>query len=183
MSLKYILLGFLNIHCMTGYKLKQLLDYSINNFWSVNLSQIYPTLNAMKKDEFLDVDIQVNEGTPNSKIYYITEKGKIALDKWMKETTPLPHTRNLFLAKLMIGTHFSKDLVITQLKEQLSLHEKALESLKKRFETEPICMCNMENIEKHKLFRRLIIDAGIKEEKASIEWCKETIEVLKESKF
>lgn len=183
MSLKYILLGFLNIQCMTGYKLKQLLDYSITNFWSVNLSQIYPTLNEMKKEGLLDVDIQVNEGTPNSKIYYITEKGKIELEKWMRETTPLPQTRNLFLAKLLIGTHFSKDLVISQIEEQLSLHEKALESLNKQFDAEPVSMCNVENIEKHKLFRQLIIDAGIKEENASIEWCKETIETLKKSKF
>lgn len=184
MSLKHILLGLLNFHDMTGYELKQLIDKSINNFWSVNLSQIYPTLNEMKKKGLLDMNLQINEGTPNSKIYNITEKGKIELSKWMEETTPLPQTRMLFLAKLLIGAKFEKSLIINQIKEQLALHEAMLESFEaKKLEGLPQGLPNIENEEVHEFFLQLIVDAGIKQEKAAIEWCKETIGRLEQSDY
>ncbi|WP_275298519.1 PadR family transcriptional regulator [Clostridium sp. YIM B02555] len=181
MSLKHILLGFINIQSMTGYELKQLIDNSINNFWNVNLSQIYPTLGAMKEEELLDMEIQINEGTPNSKIYNITEKGRIELEKWMEETTPLPQTRKLFLAKLLVGVKFDKEILIKQVKEQLKLHQMALESLYKRLAGNTCNLPTTEDPEKYKLFTELVIDAGIKEEEASIAWCMQTIERLEKS--
>lgn len=184
MSLKHILLGFLNFDDMTGYELKQLMDKSINKFWSVNLSQIYPTLNDMKEKGLLDMKVMINEGTPNSKVYHITEEGKVELGRWMEETTPLPQTRMLFLAKLLISAKFEKSLMINQLREQLALHEDMLESFeKKKLEGLPLDLPKIQNKEVQELFFQLTVDAGIKQEKAFIEWCRETIERLEQSNY
>ncbi|MBP2653473.1 MAG: hypothetical protein H6Q73_1042 [Firmicutes bacterium] len=186
MSLKYILLGFLNIKNMTGYELKHFFDDSVNNFWNANLSQIYPTLNEMKEKGYLEMDIQINDNSPNSKIYRITEKGQMVLTEWMEQSTPLPQIKKLFLAKLLIGAKFKKSFIVRQLEEQLALHESMLEALKEKLKNPPKNITdNTDNKEarKHEFFRQLIIDAGIKEEIASIEWCKETIDKINQMNY
>jgi DNA-binding PadR family transcriptional regulator len=180
-SLKNILLGFLNIYSMTGYELKQLIDNSINHFWSVNLSQIYPTLSSMKEEGLLDMDLQINDGTPNSKIYHITEKGKAELEDWMQETTPLSQTRNLFLAKLLVGAKFDKEVLLVQLQEQLRLHEEKQREYKESMEGVHCPLTersDLMNKEQYKLCLELAIDAGIHEEEAAIEWCKRAIKSI-----
>ena len=81
MSLKYALLGFLHYDSMTGYQLKQHFDNTFRHFWNTSLSQIYPTLNQMKEEELLDVEIIYQDKPLNSKVYHITDKGKEEFSK------------------------------------------------------------------------------------------------------
>ncbi|MDP4093936.1 MAG: PadR family transcriptional regulator, partial [Bacillota bacterium] len=85
MSLKHALLGFLNYQSMTGYQLKKHFDESVSNFWSVSLSQIYPTLNQMSEQGLLTVEVIQQDTAPNAKVYQITDSGKEELLKWLAE--------------------------------------------------------------------------------------------------
>ena len=84
MSLKYAILGFLNVQEMNGYQLKKHFDESISRFWSVSISQIYPTLNDMLKAELITVQENC-DSSRGSKEYFITERGKEELKEWIKK--------------------------------------------------------------------------------------------------
>lgn len=185
-ALKNILLGFLNLYSMTGYELKQLIDNSINNVWNVNLSQIYPTLSDMKAEGLLEMDFQINEGTPNSKLYHITDRGKAELQEWMEETTPLTQTRNLFLAKLLVGAKFDKSILLSQIESQLALHQEKFKELKAKQEGIDCQIHKKEGIEstldlaQYDLCLELALDCDIRAEEAAIQWCRHAIERIQQ---
>lgn len=55
MSLEYGILGFLSHKELTGYELKKAFDISCAFVWSVNQGQIYRTLEAMLKKDWVAI--------------------------------------------------------------------------------------------------------------------------------
>jgi DNA-binding PadR family transcriptional regulator len=179
MSLKHALLGFLNYAPMTGYELKQHFDRSIYYFWNANLSQIYPTLNRMKEEGLLTMEVEYQEDRPNRKVYHITDAGRAELQRWLREPADLPPVRSAFLIKVFFGGRLEKEEMLAQLRRQLALHQERLaiyqgavrDGIRQNAETT--------GLERESLFWGLTLDMGIKYEEGWIEWCQETIEKIK----
>ena len=76
MSLRYALLGFLNLGPMTGYDLKKQLDRSTQNFWHAGLNQIYPTLKKMDDEGWITSSLEPQDGRPDRVVYQLSETGR-----------------------------------------------------------------------------------------------------------
>ncbi len=178
MSLKYALLGFLYNENMTGYQLKQYFDRSIKYFWPVSLSQIYPTLNQMSEDGLLNVEI-IHQNKPlNSKVYHITAKGQEAFNKWIAAPIGAPVLRNAFLIKIFMGHLAGKDIIVSQLKQQIELSKERLQvyqKSKKHLEEEHL---SKEYMVTETKYWEATVDYGIKFDEFTIAWCEDTIKKL-----
>lgn len=180
MSLKYALLGFLNYKSMTGYQLKQVFDKSVRNFWNASLSQIYPTLNQMKDDGLLTMEVKYQESSPNAKIYSITDSGREELRKWLIEPLEPSQHRNAFLIKIFFGANIDKVLIVSQLKQRLDLAEN---NLAKYQQIRNEITENHSSEDSLTLFESLTVDYGIKNMEAVIAWYKESIEKIESVKI
>ena len=179
MSLKHALLGFLNYAPMTGYELKQHFDCSIYYFWNAKLSQIYPTLNRMKEEGWLAMEVEYQENKPNRKVYHITEAGREELLRWLREPADPSPPRDAFLIKIFFGGELEKEELLAQLRHHLALHQERLAAYQGA--VREVVRQNVEatGLEREGFFWGLTLDMGIKYERAWIEWCQEAIEKIK----
>jgi PadR family transcriptional regulator, regulatory protein AphA len=90
-SLRYAILGLLQLAPSTGYELTQRFDDSLSHAWHAGHSQIYPELSKLEEAGLVEV---VGEGARNSRTFGITDQGRTSLRDWLTETTPSRHQRN-----------------------------------------------------------------------------------------
>lgn len=179
MSLKHAILGFLSVEKMNGYQLKKHFDESINRFWSVSISQIYPTLNDMLAAELITVQENI-ESTRGSKEYYITEKGIEELKRWLAEPTPQEPFRSELLVKLYFSANIDKETVRQHLLEKkldaekrIEIYDSFLEHIERNHHEES-------NYSNNPVFWKMTVRYGMFQSKAFIEWCDECIKLLDE---
>src|SRR5215470_15642412 len=99
-TLRYIILGLLGAHPMSGYDIKRAFDRSLATYWNAGSSQIYTTLKALAARGLVSSDLVVQEGRPNRRVYALTEAGREALTTWLAEPVPARFTKDEFLTKL-----------------------------------------------------------------------------------
>ncbi len=119
MSLKYAMLGFVDMQPMSGYDLKTLFNGSVSYFWAATHSQIYRTLNKMHEEGLVDVEVIIQEDLPNRKVYHITENGKVSLVKWVKSDVELSPIKNRILVQLSWADCLETDEIISLLDQYL----------------------------------------------------------------
>jgi DNA-binding PadR family transcriptional regulator len=81
----YALLGLLTFGDeLTGYELKQRADRTLRFYWvSPAMSQVYSELTRLKERGLV-----VARASDDTTTYQISAKGRIALEKWMRESEP-----------------------------------------------------------------------------------------------
>ena len=84
MSLKYIILGFLNIEPLSGYDLKKKFDRAVFGIWPADQNQIYRTLSVPSHDGVVSTKSVVQEKHPNRRIHRITDRGRTVLHEWLE---------------------------------------------------------------------------------------------------
>jgi DNA-binding PadR family transcriptional regulator len=180
MSLKHALLGFISYAPMTGYELKQHFDRSIYYFWNANLSQIYPALNRMKEDGLLTMEVEYQEDRPNRKVYHMTDVGREELLNWLREPDDLPPIRVAFLVKVFFGGMLEKDEMLNQLRSQLELHQKQLDTYREKVRRVLRQNAEVTGLEREAIYWNLTLEMGIEYEEGWIEWCREAIKKIEE---
>lgn len=99
----YMVLGFVEQEPgVTPYALKQAIEATVGNFWSVPHSQLYAEPARLAAAGYLTE--RQEEGGRRRKTYSLTPKGRRALDDW--RDTPsgeLPELRDLSLLKMFFG--------------------------------------------------------------------------------
>ena len=178
MSLKHALLGFLSYQPMTGYDLKQHFDRSIYYFWNAKLSQIYPTLNRMREDDWLTMEVDYQEDRPNRKVYHITDAGRGELHRWLREPVDKALIRDVFLIKIFFGGKLEKEEILAQLRRHLTLHQQELASYQGTVQKAVQQKAEATGMVREGLFWGLTLEMGIKYEQGWIEWCEEAIEKI-----
>lgn len=178
MSLKHTLLGFLNYYPMTGYELKKTFDDSVQHFWGAELSQIYPTLNKMRTEGLLTMEVKIQENAPAAKVYSITEAGRAELLRWLKEPVALTQHREAFLIKVFFGSQLTQEEMLAQFEDQLQKH------LERSVFYQKMLTDGCEEYDNPEFageirFWDFTVHAGLGYEEAMIAWCRETIDVLK----
>jgi DNA-binding PadR family transcriptional regulator len=66
-SLKYAMLGFIDMMPLSGFDLKKMFDSSINNYWTATHAQIYRTLVQMEKNNLIEIELIIQSNAPNKK--------------------------------------------------------------------------------------------------------------------
>jgi DNA-binding PadR family transcriptional regulator len=99
----FIVLGFIEAAGdATPYDLKQGLEQSAGNFWSIPHSQLYSESERLADAGHLS-ERRESSGR-RRRVYSMTAKGRRALNKWRDEPTgALPELRDVSLLKLFLG--------------------------------------------------------------------------------
>jgi PadR family transcriptional regulator, regulatory protein AphA len=97
------LLGFLSWGPLSGYRLKQLIEISISNFWTESYGQIYPMLRQLGREGLAKA--RAAKGGRGGTVYAITPAGRAELARWLVEPTLPRPPRNELLLKLFFGAY------------------------------------------------------------------------------
>ena len=119
-TLRYIILGLLGAHSMSGYDIKRAFDRSLATYWNAGNSQIYTTLKALAARGLVSSELIYQEGRPNRRVYRLTDAGRAELDAWLAEAVPERFTKDEFLTRLFFCGQTSDEVALRHLEEHLA---------------------------------------------------------------
>lgn len=176
MSLKYAMLGFIDMMPLTGYDLKKMFDSSVKYYWTATHSQIYRTLDEMKKEGLIKEELVHQTDLPNKKLYHITAKGKEQLTKWVKEPTELPPVRHELLVQLSWADRLPNNQIIARLENYKLKIEERLNMYEQENNNK---FAHMSRTPRERFLWESILKNGIMSYKAELKWVNDTIKGLK----
>lgn len=94
-TLSYGLLSILSQASYSGYDLM----LKTQPFWPAKHSQIYPLLARLEREEYVRFEHVAQVERPDKKVYSLTDKGKQALQEWLREPAADPVTRDELMLK------------------------------------------------------------------------------------
>jgi DNA-binding PadR family transcriptional regulator len=102
--MRYPILALLAEKPSHGYELKQIFDNRFGAIWPpINVGQIYNTLSALERDDLVQGKKVPQRGSPSRRVYELTEKGRVALEEWLEETSDSPTLKEEFIIKLILA--------------------------------------------------------------------------------
>ncbi|MBK7893684.1 MAG: PadR family transcriptional regulator [Candidatus Promineifilaceae bacterium] len=175
MSLKYAILGLLNVLPMTGYDLKhQAFDATVRHFWPADQSQIYRTLNQLASENLVTVTLEVQDERPDRKVYTITQAGQAALAEWLKSDQALPTLRDPLLVQLFFGQELPRADLLRVVAAQLAAHQAQLAV----FGQIPIPPAESRPDDRWLALQHLTLDFGVALEQAYVTWLENCQQVI-----
>ena len=177
MSLKHLILGLLNQESLSGYDLNKRFQEQIQPFWTTEQSQIYRALHKMHADAWLDLEIIIQEDSPNKKIYSLTKQGYGELYEWLK--TPLfdEPIRLTWMAQLYFGHLLKYDDLLALMNAYLAKMKNAHTSLEEILEQIDIDLDNAD-ISLERFSQLLPLDYGVELISAEIRWLEKIIKLV-----
>ncbi len=143
-TLRYIILGLLWAHPMSGYDIKQAFDRALASYWNAGNSQIYTTLKNLSQAGLVESEVVVQTTRPNRKVYRLTQSGQSELEHWLQEEVPDRFTKDEFLTKLFFCGETSDVITLhhlrahrESLREQLAQMEWARQQYASRSSRRP----------------------------------------------
>ena len=177
MSLKFAILGILNVMPMTGYDLKhQAFDASVRHFWPADQSQIYRTLSKLADDDLVSVTVEAQDERPDRKVYAITPAGQAALTAWLKADQAVPTLRDPLLVQLFFGQELPRADLLRVVAQQLAAHQAQLAV----FDQIPIPPAESRPDDRWLALQHLTLDFGVALEQAYVSWLEKCQEVIAE---
>jgi DNA-binding PadR family transcriptional regulator len=128
-DVRSIILGFLTMKSMTGYELRKSFSISFQFFSGLSYGSIYPALKKLEAEGLITMEMKVQNGSPNRKVYTITDKGREVFLASIREPFPIEQQRYNFLMHLFFFSHLSPEERIRLATEHLRSVEKVRESL------------------------------------------------------
>lgn len=178
MSLKYAILGILDIQPMTGYDLKHVaFDATVQHFWPADQAQIYRTLARLADDGWATIEVEQQDTRPDRKIYSITEEGRTALLEWLASDQAPPTFRDPFLVQLFFGLNLPNQTLTRLVEQQLEAHRARLDV----FRQIPIPPKEERPEDRWLALQHMTLDFGSALEEMTIRWleeCEERIVAL-----
>ncbi|MEN6389184.1 MAG: PadR family transcriptional regulator [Syntrophomonas sp.] len=173
---RYALLGLLNLKPGSGYDIKKTCDHSISFFWSENYGQIYPVLKQLEEEGLVSKETEYTEGKPARNIYYITEQGQEELNDWLMQPVEPNPLRMELLLKLLLSVDIPVSNTIEKLEIKRNEENRKLEYL---VQVEESLRAGPQERKGLHLWLATI-SAGKHLAAASVDWCDETIAVLRQ---
>ncbi len=128
MDIKTMVLGFLMRGSMTGYELKKRFSLSFSFFSALSYGSIYPALKKLEQEGLITLKIEIQDGSPNRKVYTITDSGREFFLENLRTPFTLERQKSAFLARLFFFAHLTRE-------ERLTTASRYLESIKEMQET------------------------------------------------
>jgi PadR family transcriptional regulator, regulatory protein AphA len=158
-TLGHALLGLLSAGEMTGYELTQAFDISLANVWSAKHSQIYPELAKLQEAGLIR---QTDAGPRGSKRYSATETGRAEVRRWLAEPPAPQALRTEALLRVFFLGMAEPGTASRYLREQAEQHRAKLESYRRIASHIPDSP--------ESLWNRVALEAGIRHERAMVDW-------------
>ncbi len=128
-TLRYIILGLLGAHPMSGYDIKQAFDRALASYWNAGNSQIYTTLKSLNSAGLVEAEVIVQKSRPNRKVYRLTPAGQAELERWLQEEVPERFSKDDFLTKLFFCGETTDEVALQHLLEHRASLLKQLEHM------------------------------------------------------
>jgi DNA-binding PadR family transcriptional regulator len=175
-SLKQIMLGMLR-KPHSGYDIRKEFQYSVNNFWRAELSQIYPLLQKMEREGLLSSEESASDIGPTKRVYRRTEKGRRELEEWLSGGPTLGKERIAYLAQTYFLASLQDDeKAIAFLDELRSYFAEWLESLE---QTEREWRSSdpryPDLLPDEDFYAQLTLDMGLMRVRGNLQWCERSI--------
>ena len=130
MDVKTMLLGFLMSRSMTGYELKKKFSTSFSFFSGLSYGSIYPALKKMEKEGWLTLEVKIQNGSPNRKVYTITDEGRKVFLENLRAPFSLERPKDAFLARLFFFSHLPPEERLETAKRHLETVREIQRSLR-----------------------------------------------------
>jgi PadR family transcriptional regulator, regulatory protein AphA len=175
MSLEFVLLGLLR-QPASGYDLAREFEAGVKYFWSAELSQIYPTLQRMRRRGWLSSRKQPSGKGPARIVYARTERGECAFHKWLREEPHIGSERFAYIAQLIsLGELHDLDVslgFLTQLHGRLEFIRNLLDSALNSIGPSDSGNAALTDDDFH---ARLALQLGVATMTARVSWCEAAI--------
>ena len=181
MSLEYAVLGYLAVGPKTGYDLKRRFDRSVSGFWPADQSRIYRTLDRLTERGWVSHEIVVQSGRPNRKPYHITNAGREALARWMRECQPGSPSRNGFLVQLFFAGLVSDEEAIRLLEAKRERVLATLASYPQKYRLAP--EYEHDEPERVDFFHWLTLDSAVEARYSYLKWIDRVIERIRRKDY
>lgn len=182
MSLEYAMLGFLQSTPLSGYDMKKMFDNTIKHFWSADQSQIYRTLARLTEANFIKSETVINDGKPNSKVYYITDEGKEKFNQWLLTPTAPVEPRISWLIQIFFAGGLPDEAIIDLL-EQITVKMREIKETYEKYFLNETQNSNGQISKRDLFFRKLTIDYGIAMNQSTIGWIENAIDSIRRKEY
>lgn len=169
-----MILGLLSNSNLTGYEIKKKIDKSIKYFWGTCYGSIYPTLKELNEEGSI-VTVSNTDNERGKISYSITDKGRVILKEWLKNSEEKNEIRFETLLKIYFGKEIGRDETLQRIANFKMLAEKELSALNKIAEN----LNSTPNSDDIQTYYMLSLKFGIKMYKTHLEWCKEAENFLR----
>ena len=183
MSLRYGILGLLSKWDASGYDIKKEFDDFMSIFWHSHLSQIYPELSKLEKDQLVDSKLVPQDGKPDKKVYSITGKGTDELAQWLQSQPETPKIKDAFLMQAFFMDNIPADEVIFQLRFYQKERQQRLDKMQRTIEETWKGIKERNVMSPRILMSAAVLKRGIEQEMDYIKWCEETIQLVESCKY
>ncbi len=126
MSLRHALLGLLAQQPASGYDLTKQFEISLANVWNAKHSQIYPELQRMADQGWVEAG---EEGARGRRDYRITEAGRAELHRWLTGTRPDRTMRNEVMLRVFFLWTLPDDEAASYLEQEARSYRTTFETL------------------------------------------------------
>jgi DNA-binding PadR family transcriptional regulator len=130
MDVKTMLLGFLMSGSMTGYELNKRFSLSFSFFSGLSYGSIYPALRKMEQEGWLTLEVEIQDGSPNRKVYSITDEGRKVFLENLRMPFSLERPKNAFLARLFFFSYLPPEERLDTANRYLETAQEMQRSLK-----------------------------------------------------
>lgn len=193
MSVKYALLGVLMESPQHGYEIKKSLDERMGAFWSLNVGQIYTTLDRLEKEGLVLYEEVAQYDKPDKKIYQVTDAGRAEFEDWRRRPIkPEPRMlRDELFLKILFADETNADALLTLIQSQRSVYQLQLMQLtQQKYQADQTAQQRLREtsdgrergkIERERLITTVLLDAAIFHAEADIRWlhhCEARIKAL-----
>lgn len=175
---RYAILGILSIRPMSGYDMKNWINYGIGYFCDISYGQIYPNLKNMAAEGLVTFTTERNESRPEKRIYTLTGDGMEVLKEWLSR--PIDYNarsqNNILLLKIFFGACVPVEVTINHIKGYRDSLRKELEQISALDREMTLYREQAAEISDLSIpYRAFTMKRGIKEINSLIDWCDETV--------
>jgi DNA-binding PadR family transcriptional regulator len=133
---QYAILGLLSARAdgAHGYQLKPQLDALYGDFWTINYSQLYRTLDRLERAGLVECTEHPQGRRPSRKVYRLTQNGRQRFDRWLLlPPSDEPRTlRDELSVKLLFLTEPCRKETLDLIRSQRSIYLQHLARLTQR---------------------------------------------------
>ena len=117
----HVFLAFLARGPMSAYDIKKEMASSVSFFWSAQHSQVYQQANRLQRQGY--VEPRGRAGARHRVILGLTDQGRAAVDRWLREPAPTYRIYDQSLAKLFFADLADPNAAEQMLADQRAQHE------------------------------------------------------------
>jgi DNA-binding PadR family transcriptional regulator len=186
MSLDHALLVSLLEKPSSGYELARRFDRSIGYFWHATHQQIYKVLARMEEADWIVSELQAGAAAPDRKLFSVSQTGRGELTRWLDQPSDPEGIRDSLMVKLRGAAFTDPARLLPELEHHRAAHANRLTAYR-IIEARDFAgvrstgpgMQGPGELDVQRALQYQVLKSGIRFEQGWLEWCDETLSLLR----